>query len=370
MTKSLYFMDNVASFRACGWNTFALDRDALVATQREMRERHPGEALVVSCQRVEAYGFGPCECNAPGAWHGREAVDHLAEVAAGLHSAVLGEAQILGQVRDGFAAATGRVRRLGDAAISAARDLRRRTDFNSHAGHLLDRALKVGGVHPGGSILVLGTGQMGRLVAERAREVGFSRIIVAGRARREGMAEEFVPLARIARAPAVDVIVGCLGSGAAELKMELLPAARLVIDLGTPRNFASGSDDGDRSSGHGENPYPRPLGLAELMADEAKRPHARRRRGHLRRELRTIVDTHLAAAAEDGGSLVGALRARVEAVRSREAQRMRRLHPDVPEAAIEAMTRSLVNQLMHRPTERLRRMDADAGRDLVALFGD
>lgn len=40
----------------------------------------------------------------------------------------------------------------------------------------------------------------------------------------------------------------------------------------------------------------------------------------------------------------------------------------VPEAAIEAMTRSLVNQLMHRPTERLRGMDPILSRELIALF--
>jgi glutamyl-tRNA reductase len=55
-------------------------------------------------------------------------------------------------------------------------------------------------------------------------------------------------------------------------------------------------------------------------------------------------------------------------MRKREAARMQRLHPDVPPEAIEAMTRSLVNRLMHAPTERLRRADPALGREVVALF--
>jgi glutamyl-tRNA reductase len=364
MTKSVYFME-IGAFRGCGWSTVALGRVELGQVQEAMRTAHPGQALVMSCQRVEAYGFGECGCEAPLTWRGREAVDHLAEVAAGLHSAVLGEAQILGQVREGFAEADGGVRRFGDIAIAAAREMRRKTAFNSHAGHLLDRALKVARMPVRGRTLVLGTGQMGRLVAERAMEIGFDEVIVAGRARRAAIPGMFVALSRVGTVEDVDVVVACLGSGADEIQIESLPAAALYVDLGTPRNFARVTGDGAPASGHGG---PRLLGIADLLADEAKRPHAKRRRAALARELRGIVSERLTAAEEDGQSAVGLLRARVEAVRRREVERMRRLHPDVPEAAIEAMTRSLVNQLFHGPTRRLREVEGSVGREFVALF--
>jgi glutamyl-tRNA reductase len=386
MTKSVYFMEKLSELRACGWNTVALRRDELRRVQERMREAHAGEALVVSCQRVEAYGFGACGCEARLGWHGRAALDHLAEVAAGLHSAVLGEGQILGQVRDGFADASGgELGRAGALAVAAARELRRKTAFNSHAGHLLDRALKLAGMAPSGRILVLGNGQMGRLVAERAVEIGFVDVIVAGRAARPAMPGRPVTLGHVRGLEGVDVIVGCLGSGAAEMEVESLPTARLVVDLGTPRNFGphprplsrlrgrgrtldGASDDATQASGHGGARLQRLITIADLMADESRRPHAKRRRAALRRELSAIVDARLAAEAEDARSLVGSLRARLEAMRKREAARMQRLHPDVPPEAIEAMTRSLVNRLMHAPTERLRRADPALGREVVALF--
>ena len=109
------------------------------------------------------------------------ALRHLSEVAAGLHSAVLGEAQILGQSRRAFDDAGAELQGLGQTAITAARSLRAETEFDSHAGHLLDRGLALSGVGPAGRLLVLGTGAMARLVAERGEAVGVCEGPGAGR---------------------------------------------------------------------------------------------------------------------------------------------------------------------------------------------
>ncbi|MBA4180526.1 MAG: hypothetical protein C0506_08060 [Anaerolinea sp.] len=343
----------------CGWTTVSLGADEMASIQARMAASHPGRPIIASCQRLEAFGDTACDCPAPGKWAGVAALERIAQVAAGLHSAVLGEEQIMGQVRAGFADASPAVRRLADVAIAAARELRRATPFESHAGHLLDRGLRLAGLPAAGTLLVLGTGAMGRLVAARGLELGFDRVLIAGRQRPaddEEQAWEFVPLAGIAQLSSVTVIAGCLGSGAGELAPGDLPTATLALDLGTPRNFAVGE---------------RILTMADLLREEHSRAHSMHRRAELQAKLSQIVARHLERANESGASLVGSLRLEVERVRQRELGRMQRLHPELPPQLLETLTRSLVDQIFHRPSARLRqRGDAEFGRDVVALFAE
>lgn len=353
--------DNV-SLSGCGWTTVSLPREQVDAIALSAREGHPGAAVVVSCQRIEAYGIGHCDCAARNRWEGHPALTHLAEVAVGLHSVVLGEDQILGQVRAAFAGTAGELRAMGEVAVASARELRRETSFDSHAGHLLDRALRLTGLPARGSLLVLGTGAMGRLVAQRAHEIGFGAVIVAGRTPpRSGASRSwtFVPLTRVADLPPVDVAVGCLGSCAPVVPVESLPPVRrLILDLGTPLNF----------SGQPQVPL---VSIADLLADEQSRPHAVRRRTELRRRLTAIVDRRLAERATTDATPIGRLRLEVERVRRRELERMKRLHPEVAPETLEVLTRSLVNQIFHAPSERLKTLDDDAlGQRLVALFAE
>lgn len=334
-----------------------MSRDAIAALVVDAHLAHPRATVVESCQRLEAYGPGCTGCDAPQRFTADDAQRHLAEVAGGLHSVVLGEAQILGQVRRALAGGSAELQAATAPAIAAARTLRRETDFDSHAGHLLDRALSLAGRAARGRILVLGPGQMGRLVATRAFEIGFETVLVAGRKRPENLPEgaQYVPLGAIRDIRDLDAVVGCLGSGADELAAADLPAAPLLVDLGTPRNFA-----------------PRATGLvtlADLFVSEATRPHAVRRRAELRTRLHAILAAKLADANVDAASPVGALRAEVERVRRRELDRMQRLHPELPMSTLEALTRSLVNQLFHAPSERLKQSaDPAFGRRVAELF--
>ncbi len=350
----------IDGLHGCGWTTVSLGPSDMARVDTAVRDAHMGRAIVSSCQRLEAFGLAPCGCGAPESWTGEPALLRLAEVAAGLHSVVLGEEQIIGQVRAAFADASGQLRSLADVAIAAARQLRRETNFDSHAGHLLDQGMRVAAVPAVGTLLVLGAGAMGRLVSRRGREIGFSRVVVASRAEpagAKGWRPEFVPLADAVSLVRVDVIAGCLGSGAGEIAANLLPEAALAIDLGTPRNF------GD---------WPGPLvTIGDLLADEESRPHAVRRRLELRTRLAEIVMQRAAAARASSDSAVGALRFEVEKVRQRELSRMQRLHPEVSPETLDVLTRSLVEQIFHRPSVRLRdAARADLGPDVLALFAE
>lgn len=326
-------MRSVLDFRVCLWRTVSLSATEMAAARASAEHGHEDSALVLSCQRMEAYGFGDCGCDAPERLHGREALERLAQVAAGLDSVVLGEDQIMGQVRSALNSAPPGVRRTGDIAISAARKLRQETSFDSHAGHLLDRALRLSTIEPKGSLLVLGVGAMGKLVAERATELGFE-VTVAGRRRPTGeLPWKFVHLGEAIELRRVDVLVGCLGSGAGEIALRFLPQARLVLDFGTPRNFREPSGPGL-------------LTIADLLDDEANRPHATARRSRLKARLAEILDERLGHFERDGRSTIGKRWRTAETIRTQEVQRFVKQHPEVPQHLADAITRALLHELL------------------------
>lgn len=348
-------LTEIESFRCCAWRTVSYRAMEMAAARATVESSHPGDAIVVSCQRLESYGFGPCDCVAPERLTGAEALERLAAVAAGLESVVLGEDQIMGQVRAAFSGTTGLLRALGNEAVAAARALRAETRFESHAGHLLDKALALSTMAPGGTLLVLGAGAMGRLIAARAEDLGFD-VVVAARRAPDRSRWPFIELGRVPELREVSVIVGCLGSGAGEIAPRVLPTARLLVDLGTPRNFNAPSSPGV-------------VAIADMLAHEEQRPHATARRRRLRERLGGILAARLTDFEDTSASPVGALRAEVEAIRRAEVERAARLHPDVPPEVLDAVTRSLIDKVFHGPTARLKRLDdEELSREVVRLF--
>lgn len=345
---------SLPAFRACAWSTVSYRATEMAAARAMVEAAHPDDAVVVSCQRLEAYGFGPCNCQAPDQVHGRDAIVRLAAVAAGVESVVLGEAQVMGQVRLAFKDASGELRAAADVAVGAARRLRSETSFGSHSGHLLDKALRMSTVEPGGTLLVLGAGAMGNLIAARGASLGFT-VTVAARRKPGDSPHTFVELGHAPSLPPFDVIVGCLGSGAGEIAPRALPTARLLVDLGTPRNF-------NVLSGPGA------IAISDMLEDEARRPHATARRERLRRRLGEVVDERLASSAADSRSAAGAFRAHVEVIRQEELSRYRKLHPDVPAEVLDRVTQSLLEKVLHLPTARLKDADQAAATEFLAFF--
>ena len=316
---------------------------------------------VSSCQRIEVYHFGSeCTCGATMSASGTAALNHLAEVAAGLHSVVLGEREILGQVRAGAAEAEGSMERLAGVAIAAARDLRDGAALEANTGHLLDRALRHVDREAGGSIAIVGAGATARAVAARAKAIGFGQIIIASRTLPDAswFAEcgaSHVLLSEMGSVVA-DVVVTCLGSGAAPLRANELPSATMIVDLGTPPN----------TTGDFTVPV---ITIATLWNSEFGRPHSDARRAELRTQLGALLEHRLRMVREDGTSPVGTIRQEVERIRKQELERCQRLHPEIPATALEAITRSLVNQIFHLPSQRLRsEADPSFARQFAALF--
>ena len=157
--------------------------------------------LLKTCHRVELYGFGdhPDVATAHQVDAGDAAVRHLMRVAAGLESAMVGEDEVLHQVRETLAEARAarsldsRLLRLFETAIAAGR--RARSGRTAASGNLAQRAVAwLAEKTPlaGRTVLVAGAGRMGSALAHSARLAG-ADITIASRdvARAQRLAEVY-----------------------------------------------------------------------------------------------------------------------------------------------------------------------------------
>ncbi len=232
-----------------------------------------GAVRLATCHRLELYLEGPATPQAEPrfrAWLGAEATGrewhkelagrHLLRVAAGLESAVLGEDQILTQVRQAYRAAceertAGRLlHRLFHAAFRTGKRVRSETELavgtRSLAGAAvaaLNRALR--GLR-GKSFLVLGTGEMGAIAARQLSERGAAQVLLCNRTARR--AEELASRLDVETRPwewrqaslsQVDGAVCATGAQAPVVQARWLSEAAAsrsrplaVVDLGVPRN--------------------------------------------------------------------------------------------------------------------------------------
>lgn len=142
---------------------------------------HAEWVLLETCHRVELYGFGAMpELEAhTNVETGDDAVRHLMRVAAGLDSAIIGEDEVLHQVRAALSAARAsrpldrRVHRLFETAIAAGR--RARAGRTASSGNLAQKAvawLQQRSALSGRTVLVAGAGRMGSSLAHSARLAG------------------------------------------------------------------------------------------------------------------------------------------------------------------------------------------------------
>jgi glutamyl-tRNA reductase len=250
------------------------------------------ETLVLStCNRSEIYGVPPessHEC-APGLssflsefhevradvlvrslyhHYDRAAVKHLFRVAAGLDSMLLGEAEILGQVREAYKfahefGATGPVlNRLFQGALEVGKRVRTETELGTRPMSVASAGVKLAerifGKMNERTALVLGAGTISEQVVNQLRDRGIARLLIMNRSR--DRADE---LARRVGGKVVawgeweaalaepDVVVASVSADEAVLRREMLQAAMarrgnralFLMDLGMPRNIEGAAAD-------------------------------------------------------------------------------------------------------------------------------
>ena len=326
---------------------------------------------------------------------GEDVARHLSRVAAGLDSLVLGEAEILGQVRDAFASASAAgtvgpgLTLLFRTAIASGRRARAETAIGANPATASSMALALAEGAIGDlrdtHVLVLGAGRIGLQTLKAARGRGVARIAVANRTpeRAAEVAERFGATAhgldelRDALADA-DVAITATGSEDPVVGVDLVEAAMasragrelVLVDLAVPA-------DVERSAG--AVPGVRLFDVDDLRAglDEAMAERLRevpRVEAIIEEELETFGRRYRELEVEP---LVSELRRRAEEVREREVGRALRDLGDVdPRVAerLEHLSHTLVKKLLHDPTVRLRERagvgDADGVAETVRdLFG-
>lgn len=179
----------------------AAERAELARSVGTRIESQPEWILLSTCHRVELYGFGTRpDLDAPLQLEtGEQAVRHLIRVATGLESAIVGEDEILHQVREALGQARAsraldrRLQRWFETAIAAGR--RARAGRTAASGNLAQRAvawLAERSTLGGRSVVVVGAGRMGSSLAHAARLAGADVTIASrNRARAERLARVY-----------------------------------------------------------------------------------------------------------------------------------------------------------------------------------
>ncbi|MBV8153787.1 MAG: glutamyl-tRNA reductase [Candidatus Eremiobacteraeota bacterium] len=180
---------------------------------------------------------------------GQRAVEHLFRVATGLDSMLIGEAEILGQVKEAYVAAQ-HAKSLGKTlhhlfreALAAGKTARSQTgiarDSVSVATAAVDAARARLGTLAGKSVLVVGAGKMGRSAVRRLREEGATNLIVTNRTM--SRAREIVADAGFGEAVELPGLTDALGS--ADLVVASTGASHFVLNVARVRDAMSRRPD-------------------------------------------------------------------------------------------------------------------------------
>lgn len=325
-----------------------------------------------------------------------DAVAHLFHVASGLDSAVVGEAEILGQVRtawesaqeEGTAGST--LNLLFRHAVEVGKRARTETGISRHIASVSTAAVAMAigrlGSLVGRRILVLGAGDMGEGMVRALAAEGADDVRIANRTwdRAVELADRVggraIRLAELNTALCeVDLLL--TGTGASSIMLEHGDLARvmhlrdgrpiLVVDVAVPRDVDPSSAD---------LPGVTLLDMDDLRAfAEAGQAERRREVAVVRKILDEELDRFLAlSSAREVAPLISALHERADEVRRGELERYRKRLGELDERqfeAVEALSRGIVAKLLHDPTvglkdaagsprgERL----AEALRDLFSL---
>ncbi|HZI19811.1 MAG TPA: glutamyl-tRNA reductase [Pyrinomonadaceae bacterium] len=305
-----------------------------------------------------------------------EAVRHVFRVASSLDSMVLGEPQILGQVRQAYARAceagtAGRVlHRLMHHAFHTAKRVRSETGIASSAVSVSYAAVELGrkilGTLEGRTILLVGAGEMAELAARHLSKAGAGRILVANRTHEtaERLAAEFggetVAFERLdAHLAEADVVLCSTGAREYVVTAEAARAAQVArrnrptffVDISVPRNvdpavagvsnlFVFDVDDLEAVVASNLRERGREAERAELIVEAEAR--------HFEEQLRGL----------DTGRQIGAFRRELQELARAEFERRRRQLGDLTpeqERAVEALLLSATNKIAHPVIELMRR---------------
>ncbi|MGF1537118.1 MAG: glutamyl-tRNA reductase [Elainellaceae cyanobacterium] len=315
----------------------------------------------------------------------RDAVTHLMRVAAGLDSLVLGEGQILSQVKQTHKqgqqhSGIGRtLNKLFKQAITAGKRVRTETSIGTGAVSISSAAVELALIHAQSfssrRVGIIGAGKMARLLVQHLLSKGANDITIINRSMRgaESLAKQFdaslnlCTLADIDQTlPQCDVVFTSTAAtqpilNRAKLEALLLPERSLMlVDISVPRNV-----DGDV------------VGMAQVRAFNVDDLKAVVAQNQASRRQMALEAEHLLEEEVDAFEIwwrsletvptISSLRSKVETIREQELEKaLSRLGSEFAEKhqeVIEALTRGIVNKILHDPMVQLRtQQDIEARR--------
>lgn len=313
------------------------------------------------------------------------AVKHAFRVAAGLDSMILGEPQILGQMKDAFAiahksGATGKIlNRLFQQTFSVAKQVRTDTTIGASAVSVASAAVRLArqifSKLSEQTVLLIGAGDMIELCARHLKEQGIGHMIVANRTveRAHEVASLFgaeaISLVEMpARLADADIVISStasqlpiLGKGAVESALKTRKHRPMfLVDIAVPRDI-------ETEAGELNDVYLYTIDdIKEVVQENMESRH------EAAREAEKIIDTHVVDFMQwvkslDAVPTIRALRESAEALREIEVERARQrlARGDDPAKVIEHLARTLTNKFTHTPSDVLRKADHDGNKALL-----
>jgi glutamyl-tRNA reductase len=387
----------------------AVALESLPGELRDLRERAGISelALLSTCNRVEYYFTAPDEAAAGAALLAalserlrpqdrerlaatalrlsrRDALSHLFRVAASLESMVVGEPQVLGQVKDAFHVAaehrsTGPVLRgLIPHVLRAAKRVRTETQIARNPVSIsyvaVQLAQRIFDTLADQAVLVVGAGEMAELAVEQLRRAGIRRLILTNRTyanavtlaeRFQGTAEPFERLPELLAE--ADIVISSTGARGFVLTRDLVRGAMrarrgksmFFIDIAVPR-------DVDPAVNELSNVYRYDVDDLQSVADANRKE--REREAHAAQAIvEQEVDRYVRWSEALGAvPTVRALRERFAATGEQElAKTLTQLKHLAPQdqTRVQHLVRTVVNKLLHTPSMRLKQTgDAEEGR--------
>ncbi|MFI6321352.1 glutamyl-tRNA reductase [Nonomuraea sp. NPDC050556] len=301
------------------------------------------------------------------------AVEHLFSVVCGLDSMVVGEAQILGQVRQSLKLAQERgtvgatLNELVQRALRVGKRAHSETGIDHAGSSLVSAGLALAGRVVGTRALIVGAGSMSALAAATLARAGVSDIVVANRTfeRAVRLAESVggraVELSAVAQELAeADLVITCTGAGHHVITPEMVTRSVFLLDLALP---------------HDIDPAVRELpGVTLVDLDTIQRSGIGARGGDAVEAVRTLVAEELDAflSAERAARVtptVVALRSKAAGVVEAELGRLLMRVPDLDgkvRAEVTQTVQRVVDKLLHEPTVRVKQLATSPAGDHYA----
>ena len=319
------------------------------------------------------------------AYHHEEAIGHLMRVAAGLDSLVLGEGQILSQVKKMYRLGQEHrsigpiLNRLLNQAVSTGKRVRSETNLGTGAVSISSAAVELAQLKVGQArgiddlvpldqeqIAVVGAGRMARLLLQHLQAKGARGVVLLNRtvSRAEEMAADF-PALPVQCRPLSDLnhclstcslVFTSTGADDPIITAERLGqlnrrSSLMLVDIGVPRNISADVSELSGIAAYDVDD------LQEVVArnQEARREIAAEAEGMLHQEGQQFIEWW------DGLEAVpvaNRLRTQLEEIREQELQKaLSRMGPDLSareRKVVEALSKGIINKILHGPVTKLR----------------